>query len=128
MAHVPIIKIGEVLIASVLEEIYDVDAIRLREELASTIERTGAQGVLLDISVVDTVDSFLGRMINDIAATTKLLGAQTVVVGVQPAVAITLVELGLDLSGVRTALNAETGLTLIKKLIRARDLQKHARH
>lgn len=124
MARVPVIRIGNCLIASVLEEIYDADALQLREELAGTIERTGARGVLLDISIVDTVDSFLGRMINDIAATTKLLGSHTVVVGIQPSVAITLVELGLEMSGVRTALNPESGMALLQRLIAAEDRQQ----
>ena len=120
MARVPVVRIGEILVAAVQEDLYDRDALALQTDLSTALDRTGAHGVLLDISVVETVDSFLGRMLNDIAALTKLLGAHTVLVGMQPAVAITLVELGLDLKGIRTALDAEKGLALLQRLI-ARD-------
>lgn len=115
MARVPILRIGGTLIATVQEELHDRDALQLQEELAGQIQRTGARGVLLDVSVVETVDSFLGRMIGDIAMSARLLGAETVVVGMQPAVAITLVELGLELKGVHTALNAEKGIALLAR-------------
>jgi rsbT antagonist protein RsbS len=115
--RVPIVRIGETLIASVQEDLRDRDALDLQEQLTAQLEKTGARGVLLDLSVVQTVDSFLGRLIHDIARVTRLLGAQTVVVGLQPAVAITLVELGLDLEGVRTSLDAERGLTLLRQLL-----------
>lgn len=115
MARVPIINTGGVLIATVMEDLHDRDVLRLQEELGELIERTGARGVLLDFSIVEIVDSFLGRMINDIAAGSRLLGAHTVVVGLQPAVAITLVELGLELRGVRTALNPEKGLAILRR-------------
>jgi rsbT antagonist protein RsbS len=115
VARVPIIHIGGILIATVLEDLYDRDALHLQEELGNLIERTGAHGVLLDFSVVEIVDSFLGRMINDIAAGSRLLGAHTVVVGIQPAVAMTLVELGLELTGVQTALNPEKGLAILQQ-------------
>lgn len=118
MARVPIVHIGDMLIATVLEDLHDRDALQLQEELGSLLGRTGARGVLLDVSVVEIVDSFLGRMINDIATGSRLLGAQTVVVGIQPAVAITLVELGLELTGVRTALNAEKGFAILRHLSR----------
>ena len=117
MARIPIIKIGQVLIATVQEDLHDRDALALQEELSHALERTGARGVLLDVSVVETVDSFLGRLLNDIATGARLLGAQTVVVGIQPAVAITLVELGLELKGVRTALTPEKGLALLRRLM-----------
>lgn len=116
MARVPIIRIANTLIATVQEDLRDRNALELQEELNRLIEQTGARGVLLDISIVETVDSFLGRMINDIGRGAQLLGAQAVVVGMQPAVAITLVELGLELKGVRTALNAEKGMALLERL------------
>ncbi len=117
MARVPVIRLGATLIATVLEDLQDSDALDLQENLSAALERTGAEGVLLDISVVETVDSFLGRLLNDVAAAARLLGAVTVVVGVQPAVAITLVELGLGLSGVHTALTVEKGMALLERLL-----------
>jgi rsbT antagonist protein RsbS len=119
MAHVPIVRLGATLIATVQEELRDRDALALQDELSSTIERMGAVGVLLDLSAVDTVDSFLGRLLHDIAEETRLLGAQTVVVGIRPAVAVTLVELGLELKGVRTALNVLKGMRLLQRMVRA---------
>ena len=119
MARVPIVRLGETLIATVQEELRDGDALALQEELGMALERTGARGVLLDLSAVETVDSFLGRVLNDTAAELRLLGAVTVIVGLQPAVAVTLVELGLELSGVRTALNPEKGMRLLGRLLRA---------
>src|SRR5215210_7579175 len=104
MAGVPIVRIGDTLVGAVQEELRDREALQLQEALADALVRSGARGVLLDISVVEVIDSFLGRLLHDIAAASRLLGAETVVVGMQPAVAITLVELGLELAGVRTAL------------------------
>jgi rsbT antagonist protein RsbS len=115
VARVPLIRIRDLLIATVQEELRDRDALRLQEELSQALERTGARGVLVDLSAVETVDSFLGRLLHDIGIGTRLLGAQTVVVGIQPAVAITLVELGLELKGVATALNAEKGMALLRR-------------
>ena len=117
MARIPIIKFGNVLVASVQEDLRDSDALAFQTDLSQCLERTQAQGVLIDISVIEMVDSFLGRLLNDVAASSGLFGAQTVVVGIQPAVAITLVELGLELRGVHTALNSETGLRLLRRLI-----------
>ena len=117
MARVPVIQVGETLIAAVQEDLRDQDALVLQEDLLERLERTGARGVLLDVSVVETLDSYLGRLLGEIALGARLLGAQTVVVGLQPAVAITLVELGLDLKGVHTALNAGHGLTLLRRLV-----------
>jgi rsbT antagonist protein RsbS len=117
--RVPILRIGETLIATVQEDLYDRDALELQETLTGELERTGARGVLLDVSVVETVDSYLGRILRDIALGARLLGASTVVVGIQPAVAVTLVELGLELHGVRTALNPEKGMALLQRLLRA---------
>jgi rsbT antagonist protein RsbS len=126
VARVPIIKVGSVLIVTVQEELLDHDALALQEDLCSTLEQTGAGGVLLDVSAVDTVDSFLGRLLNEIAVGAKLLGATTVVSGIQPAVAVTLVELGLELRGIRTALNSEKGLALLHSL--RRDETRLRRH
>ena len=117
MAPVPIIQIGGTVIAAVQEDLRDADALQLQERLTRRLEQTGARGVLIDLSVVETVDSFLGRLIHDLARATRLLGAQTVVVGLQPAVAVTLVELGLELKGVRTALTADRGLLLLRRLL-----------
>lgn len=117
MARVPIIRVGDTLIATVLEDLHDRDAVQLQEDLGNMLERTGARGVLLDLSVVDLIDSFLGRLLNDVASGTRLLGAQTVIVGMQPQVAMTLVELGLELKGVRTALTPEKGLALLRRLL-----------
>jgi rsbT antagonist protein RsbS len=119
VARVPIVRIGDTLIATVQEELGDQDALALQEDLSIQLERTGTLGVLLDLSAVQTVDSFLGRLLNDTAAQMRLLGAETVIVGIQPAVAITLVELGLQLSGVRTALNPEKGIRLLRRLLHA---------
>jgi rsbT antagonist protein RsbS len=116
VARVPIIRLGKVLIATVQEELYDHDALQLQEELGQLLEHGVAGGVLLDLSTVATVDSFLARLIGAIAAASRLLGAETVVVGLQPAVAVTLVELGLTLPGVRTALDAEKGLAILTHL------------
>lgn len=117
MARIPIIQLGDLLIVTVLEELRDHDALELQQDLAETLQRRGARGVLLDLSVVETVDSFLGRLLGEIAAGARLLGAATVVVGVQPAVAITLVELGLELKGIHTALNPGKGISLLRRLI-----------
>ncbi|HEU5315978.1 MAG TPA: STAS domain-containing protein [Chloroflexota bacterium] len=117
MARVPIIRVGDTLIATVLEDLHDRDALQLQEDIGAALERTDARGVLLDLTVVELIDSFLGRTLNDVAAGTRLLGAQAVIVGMQPAVAMTLVELGLELKGVRTALNAEKGMALLRRLI-----------
>jgi rsbT antagonist protein RsbS len=119
LARVPIVRLGDTLIATVQEELGDSDALALQEELSMRLERTGARAVLLDLSAVQTVDSFLGRLLNDTAAEMRLLGAMTVIVGIQPAVAITLVELGLELSGVRTALDPERGMRLLRRFMRA---------
>ncbi len=117
MARVPIIRIGDMLIASVQEDINDREATDLQDELFQLLERTGAMGVILDVSLLQLIDSFLGRMLREVALGARLLGAQTVVVGIQPAVAVTLVELGLELTGVRTALNSDKGLRLLRQLM-----------
>lgn len=119
MARVPILHLGKTLIAAVLEELTDTEAITFQEELSGALEQTDADGILIDLTAVQTIDSFLGRMLNDTAAETRLLGAHTVVVGIQPAVAITLVELGLELKGVHTALNPDKGLRMLRRLVSA---------
>jgi rsbT antagonist protein RsbS len=119
MARVPIVRVGEVLVATVLEDLRDSDALDLQERLHAALERRGARGVLLDVSVVETLDSFLGRLLNDIAAGARLLGAMTVVVGIQPAVAMTLVELGLELRGVQTALTVDRGMACLHRRLQA---------
>ena len=121
MARVPVVRIGDILVATVQEELYDGDALRLQTDLSELLERTGAQGVLIDLSTVETVDSFLGRLIGEIAAGSRLMGAQTVVVGMRPAVALTLVEMGLRLPGVRTALDTDKGYALLRRLISTGD-------
>jgi rsbT antagonist protein RsbS len=117
VARVPIIHVGDTLIATVLEDLNDRDALALHEDLGERLEKTGVRGVLLDLTAVETVDSFLGRLLNDLAVHTQLMGARTVVVGIQPAVAITLVELGLQLTGVHTALNPMKGRSLLRRLL-----------
>jgi rsbT antagonist protein RsbS len=111
---VPIIKVGGTLIATVPQDVGDSEAVAFQEAINNSIERTAAVGVLLDISALETVDSFFGRLLSDIAAGARLLGAETVVAGMQPAVAVTLVELGLVLKGVRTVLDVEQGLHFLQ--------------
>ena len=114
MDRIPILKLRDLLLVTIQVDMHDRLALQLQDELTSRISETGARGVLIDISSLDIVDSFIGRMIANIAAMARVLDAQTVLVGMQPAVAITLVELGLSLQGVRTALNVERGLALLQ--------------
>ena len=113
MDRIPIYKIGEVLLVSIQIDLQDLDALNLQDDLSNRIVATGARGVVIDISALEIVDSFIGRMLSTIAAVSRVLDARTVVVGMRPAVAITLVELGLSLPGVETALDVERGLALI---------------
>ena len=113
MERIPIYKIGEVLLVSIQIDLQDQDALNLQDDLSTRIVDTGAHGVVIDISALELVDSFIGRMLSTIAAVSRVLDARTVVVGMRPAVAITLVELGLSLPGVETALDVERGLALI---------------
>ena len=113
MERIPILKMGEFLLVTIQVDMHDRLAVQLQDDLTSRVSDTGARGVLIDISSLEIVDSFIGRMIANIAAMSRVLDAQTVVVGMQPAVAITLVELGLTLPGVRTALNVEKGMALL---------------
>jgi rsbT antagonist protein RsbS len=115
MERIPILRMGQFLIVSIQVDMHDRLALTLQADLAARISDTGARGVLLDISSLEIVDSFIGRMISNIAATSRVLDAETVVVGIQPAVAITLVELGLSLPGVRTALNVDKGMALLRQ-------------
>ena len=113
MERIPILKLGRALIVTIQVDMHDRLAVALEEDLTNRIVSTGARGVLIDISALEIVDSFIGRMLDNIAAVSRVLDAETVVVGMRPAVAITLVELGLSLNGVRTALNVERGMELI---------------
>ncbi|EWC60632.1 RsbS, negative regulator of sigma-B [Actinokineospora spheciospongiae] len=116
MERIPILKIGDVLLVSIQIDLQDRDVLALQEDLSEQICDTGARGVVIDISAVDIVDSFIGRMFATIASTSRLFDATTVVVGMRPAVAITLVELGLTLGNVRTALNLEKGLAILRQI------------
>lgn len=115
--RIPILRMGPFLLVTIQVDMHDRLAVRLQEDLTSRIADMGAKGVLIDISSLDVVDSFIGRMLGNIAAMSRILDAETVVVGMQPAVAITLVELGLSLAGVRTALNVERGMEMLNATI-----------
>jgi rsbT antagonist protein RsbS len=115
MERIPILKMGKALLITIQVDMHDQMAIALEEDLTTKIAQTGAKGVLIDISSLEIVDSFIGRMLDNIAAVSRVLDAETVVVGMRPAVAITLVELGLTLQGVKTALNVERGFDLISR-------------
>ena len=114
MERIPILRMGDFLLVTIQVDMHDRIAMTLQDDLTGMIASTGARGVLIDISSLDIVDSFIGRMIANIAAMARVLDAATVVVGMQPAVAITLVELGLTLPGVRTALNVDKGMALLE--------------
>ncbi|MEU9830032.1 STAS domain-containing protein [Streptosporangium sp. NPDC048047] len=116
MDRVPVLKLGDILIVSIQIDLQDQSVLVLQEDLANKVVETGARGVIIDITAVEIVDSFIGRMLATIAAISRMLDAETVVVGMRPAVAITLVELGLSLGGVRTALNLEKGVALLNHL------------
>lgn len=115
MEKIPILRMGKFLLVTIQIDLYDRLAEALEADLVQMIKRTNAMGVLIDISAVSIIDSFMGRIIGNIATMSKILDAQTVVVGMQPAVAITLVELGLPLKGVHTALNVERGMALLQR-------------
>ena len=113
MDRIPILKMGPYLLVTIQVDMHDELALTLQDDLTNRITATRAKGVLIDISSLDVVDSFIGRMLGDIAAMSRILDAETVVVGMRPSVAITLVELGLSLKGVRTALNVDLGMKLL---------------
>lgn len=126
MDRIPILKLGKALIVTIQVDMHDRLAVALEEDLTNRIVATGARGVLIDISALEIVDSFIGRMLDNIAAVSRMLDADTVVVGMRPAVAITLVELGLSLNGVRTALNVERGMDLIQAATAHEDDEQYA--
>ena len=117
MEHIPILKMGNCLLVSIQVDMHDRLALTLQDDLTDRIVKTRARGVLIDISSLEIVDSFIGRMLANIAAMSRVLDAETVVVGMRPAVAITLVELGMSLAGVRTALNVEQGMETLRRRV-----------
>jgi rsbT antagonist protein RsbS len=118
MERIPILKMGDYLLVTIQVDMHDRLAMTLQDDLIDRIASTSARGVLIDISALEIVDSFIGRMLGNIAAMSRVLDAETVVVGMRPAVAITLVELGLSMSGVRTALNVAKGMDLLQASLR----------
>ena len=125
MEHIPILRMGDFLLVTVQVDMHDRLALALQDDLTATITKCSARGVLIDISSLSIVDSFIGRMLANISSMARVLDAQTVVVGMQPAVAITLVELGMSLTGVRTALNVEKGMQLLHDLLPPRIEEAH---
>jgi rsbT antagonist protein RsbS len=119
MDKIPILRMGEFLLVTIQVDMHDQLALKLQEDLSNAINKYASRGVLIDISSLEMVDSFIGRMVADISSIGKILGAETILVGMQPAVAITLVELGLSLPGVATALNVERGMALLRRKIDA---------
>jgi rsbT antagonist protein RsbS len=117
MDRIPILRMGEFLLVTIQVDMHDQLALQLQDDLTRAIDKKGAKGVLIDISALEMVDSFIGRMIADISGMARILDARTVLVGMQPAVAITLVELGLSLPGVATALNVERGMALLRRAL-----------
>ena len=119
MDKIPILRMGRFLLVTIQVDLYDRLAVNLESDLVQMVSTTGASGVLIDISALSIVDSFMGRILGNIGSMSKVLDAETVVVGMQPAVAITLIELGLELKGVHTALNVEKGMELLRNKIGA---------
>ncbi len=117
MDRIPILKLGNLLLVTIQVDLYDALALSLENDLIERIRKVNARGVLIDISAVTIVDSFMGRILSNIASMSRIMDAETVVVGMQPAVAITLVELGLPLKGIKTALNVEKGMKLLEGII-----------
>ena len=124
MERIPILKMGKALLITIQVDMHDQMASALEEDLTTKIAQTGAKGVLIDISSLEIVDSFIGRMLDNIAAVSRVLDADTVVVGMRPAVAITLVELGLTLKGLKTALNVERGFDLISRRLHEDEIRE----
>lgn len=125
MDRIPILRMGQCLLVTIQVDMQDQTALALQDDLSEKIQSTGATGVLIDISALEIVDSFIGRMLASISGIARVLDAATVVVGMQPAVAITLVELGLSLPGVRTALNVERGMQLLTGQRKEQPLDSH---
>lgn len=121
MDRIPILRMGKFLLVTIQIDLYDRLATNLETDLVQMVNKTGARGVLIDISALNIVDSFMGRILGNIGSMSKIMDAETVVVGMQPAVAITLIELGLELKGVHTALNIERGMELLQEKIGADD-------
>lgn len=121
MDRIPILRMGHFLLVTIQIDLYDRLATNLEADLVQMVNKTGARGVLIDISALSIVDSFMGRILGNIGSMSKIMDAETVVVGMQPAVAITLIELGLELKGVHTALNVEKGMDLLKEKIGSYD-------
>jgi rsbT antagonist protein RsbS len=121
MDRIPILRMGHFLLVTIQIDLYDRLATNLESDLVQMVNKTGARGVLIDISALSIVDSFMGRILGNIGSMSKIMDAETVVVGMQPAVAITLIELGLELTGVHTALNVERGMQLLKEKIGSYD-------
>ena len=121
MDRIPILRMGHFLLVTIQIDLYDRLATNLEADLVQMVNKTGARGVLIDISALSIVDSFMGRILGNIGSMSKIMDAETVVVGMQPAVAITLIELGLELKGVHTALNVERGMELLKEKIGSYD-------
>lgn len=117
MERIPILKMGEYLLITIQVDMHDKLALTLQDDLTEQVVRHRAKGVLIDISALEMVDSFIGRMLGSIASMSRLLDAETVVVGMQPAVAITLVELGLPMKGIRTALDVEKGMAVLRAML-----------
>jgi rsbT antagonist protein RsbS len=124
---IPILRMGEFLLVTIQVDMHDRLAMTLQDDLTNRISKTGAKGVLIDISSLEIVDSFIGRMLANIASMSRVLDADTVVVGMQPAVAITLIELGMSLPGVRTALNVDAGMALLRKSLEANEEAEYGR-
>ena len=122
MERIPILRMGEFLLVTIQVDMHDRLALTLQDDLTNRISQTRARAVLIDISALEIVDSFIGRMLGNIAAMSRIMDAETVVVGMQPAVAITLVELGLSLQGIKTALNVEKGMELLRRAVDKRTL------
>ena len=121
MERIPILKMGNVLLVTIQVDLHDQIAMALQDDLTARISSTGAKGVLIDISALEIVDSFIGRMIGNISGMARILDADTMIVGMRPAVAITLVELGVSLRGVRTALDVDRGMRLLRESVGARE-------
>jgi rsbT antagonist protein RsbS len=124
MERIPILKMGDFLLVTIQVDMHDQLASALQDDLTNKISKSNAKGVLIDITSLDIVDSFIGRMLANTSAMARVLDAQTVVVGMQPAVAITLVELGLNLSGVHTALDVEKGMEMLRRNVGVPDLDE----